>query len=71
MQIIFFKSLHFSHSETFVETFSSPNASLNRKQNITLLLVISGTKEVNYLNYLKLKYSIFICYAQMVLCALM
>ena len=45
-QMIFFKSLYLSHSETYVETFSSPNASFNRKQNITLLLVISGTKRL-------------------------
>ena len=42
-----FKSQHLSHFETYIETFSSQNASFNRKQNITLLVIL-GTKGLNY-----------------------
>ena len=39
-----FKSLYLSHFKTYMKTFSSQNASYNRKQNITVLLVILVTK---------------------------
>ena len=52
MQIIFFKSQYLNNFEIYIETFSSQNAPLNRKQKILLvviiLVVVSGTKSLNY-----------------------
>ena len=41
---IYAKSLYLSDFETYIESFSPQNASFNRKQNITLLVLVSGTE---------------------------